>query len=149
MDWGYSMFTSRGDAHKLYLKLKDTYKRNQSLDELRELTEIEEIQSFYNNLKSSTLEKIYYRVLKEKNGMGIIPVFISAGPWLLFLFSKKLQEFLFANGSVLFFVFITIYLLILIISVILHFREKAWAEVHAKIIKDILTKRLSKSNPSS
>ncbi|MBO1514533.1 hypothetical protein [Metabacillus bambusae] len=143
------MFTSRGDAHKLYLKFKDTYKRNQSIDELRELTEIEEIQSFYNSLKSSTLEKIYYRVLKEKNGMGIIPVLVSAGPWLLFLFSKKLQEFLFANGSVLFFVFITIYLLILIISVILHFREKAWAEVHATIIKDILTNRLPKSNPSS
>lgn len=142
------MFSSRGDAHKLYLKFKKTHDNQQSLDELSELKEIEEIHTFYNSLNNSTLEKIYYRILKEKNGMGIIPVFISAGPWLLFLFSKKLQEFLFKNGSMPFFIFITIYLLILTVSVILHFREKAWAAIHVAIIKDILNDRKS-SNPSS
>lgn len=143
------MFSSRGDAHKLYLKLKQTYDTNQSLDELSELIEMEEIQTFYKSLQSSTLEKIYYRVLKEKNGMGIIPVFVSAGPWLLFLFSKQLQEFLFKDGSMPFFFFITIYLLILVVSVILHFREKAWAAIHVTIIKDILNDRKSQSNPVS
>jgi hypothetical protein len=139
------MFSTRGDAHKFYLKLKETHNNQQSLENIKELHEIEEIQTFYNTLKSSTLEKIYYRVLKEKNGMGMIPIFISAGPWLLFLFSKQLQEFLFKNGSIPFFIFITIYLLILVISVILHFREKAWASLHATVIKDILHERKTQS----
>ncbi|TXC92138.1 hypothetical protein FS935_07090 [Metabacillus litoralis] len=140
------MFSSRGDAHKLYIKFKKAQNQNQSLDDLKELIEIEEIKSFYNNQESSTLEKIYYRVLKEKNGMGMIPVFVSAGPWLLFLFSKKLQEVLFQNGSLPFIIFITLYLIILTSSVILHFREKAWAAIHSTIIKDILNDRKMKSN---
>lgn len=136
----------RGDAHKFFLKLKKTIINQHSLDELSELIEIEEIQSFYQNLNSSTLKRVYYRVLKEENGMGMIPIFISAGPWVLFLFSKQLQELLFKNGVMPFFIFITIYLLILVVSVILHFREKAWAAIHATIIKDILTERKAESN---
>lgn len=142
------MFSSRGDAHKLYIKFKKAQNQNQSLDNLKELIEIEEIKSFYNAQESSTLEKIYYRVLKEKNGMGMIPVFVSAGPWLLFLFSKKLQEVLFQNGSLPFIIFITLYLLILTSSVILHFREKAWAAIHSTIIKDILNDRKMRSSPT-
>ncbi|WP_226665961.1 hypothetical protein [Metabacillus litoralis] len=142
------MFSSRGDAHKLYIKFKEAQNQNQSLDELEELIEIEEIKAFYLNQKSSTLEKIYYRILKEKNGMGMIPVFVSSGPWLLFLFSKKLQEVLFQNGSMPFIIFITVYLLILTSSVILHFREKAWAAIHSTIIKDILNERKIQSNPT-
>ncbi|QGQ47026.1 hypothetical protein [Metabacillus sediminilitoris] len=136
----------RGDAHKFFLKLKETTINQHSLDELSELIEIAEIQSFYQNLNSSTLKRVYYRVLKEENGMGMIPIFISAGPWVLFLFSKQLQELLFKNGVMPFFIFITIYLLILVVSVILHFREKAWAAIHATIIKDILTERKAESN---
>jgi hypothetical protein len=138
------MFSFRGDAHKLFLKLQKTVNNEQSLDELTELTEIAEIQTFYQHLKSSTLEKIYYRVLKEENGMGMIPIFISAGPWVLLLFSKQLQDLLFKDGIIPFFIFITIYLLILIVSVILHFREKAWAAIHATVIKDILNDRNTK-----
>jgi hypothetical protein len=137
------MFSTRGDAHKLYLKLKVTTKNKQLLDELDELTEIEEIQTFYRSLKSSTLEKVYYRVLKEEKGMGMIPVLVSAGPWVLLLFSKQLQEFLFKDGNMPFFIFITIYLLILVVSIILHFREKAWAAIHSSIIKDILHERMN------
>jgi hypothetical protein len=138
------LFSFRGDAHKLFLKLQKTVNNEQSLDELTELSEIAEIQTFYQHLKSSTLEKIYYRVLKEENGMGMIPIFISAGPWVLLLFSKQLQDLLFKDGIIPFFIFITIYLLILVVSVILHFREKAWAAIHATIIKDILNDRNTK-----
>lgn len=136
------MFSTRGDAHKLYLKLKVTAKNKHSLDELEELTEIEEIRSFYRSLKSSTLEKVYYRVLKEENGMGMIPVLVSSGPWVLLLFSKQLQEFLFKDGNMPFFIFITIYLLILVVSITLHFKEQAWAAIHSSIIKDILHERM-------
>ncbi len=135
------MFSTRGDAHKLYLKFKRAEDKGKSLNELSELKEIAEIKTFYEKIETTTLEKIYYRILKEKNGMGMIPVFVSAGPWLLFLFSKQLQEFLFKNGSLPFFIFITIYLGILIISVILHFREKAWATIHLTIIEHILDRR--------
>ncbi|APH05434.1 hypothetical protein [Bacillus weihaiensis] len=142
------MFSFRGDAHKLYVKFRQTKNNHQSLDDLKELAEMEEIKSFYLSLSSSTLEKIYYRILKEKNGMGMIPVFVSAGPWLLFLFSKKLQEFLFQNGSGPFFIFITLYLVILTSSVILHFREKAWAAIHSTIVKDILNDRKATGHSS-
>ncbi|PMC35155.1 hypothetical protein CJ195_20395 [Bacillus sp. UMB0899] len=135
------MFSTRGDAHKLYLKFKKASENGEQLNELSELKEIAEMKTFYEKIETSTLEKIYYRILKEKNGMGMIPVFVSAGPWLLFLFSKQLQEFLFKNGATPFFIFITIYLAILIISVILHFKEKAWATIHLTLIEHILKGR--------
>ncbi|WP_026560539.1 hypothetical protein [Bacillus sp. J37] len=135
------MFSTRGDAHKLYLKFKRISDNGEPLHELNELREISAMKTFYKKIDTATLEKIYYRMLKEKNGMGMIPVFVSAGPWLLFLFSKQLQEFLFKNGSMPFFIFITVYLSILIISVILHFREKAWATIHLTLIKHILEGR--------
>ncbi|MCM3441277.1 hypothetical protein [Metabacillus halosaccharovorans] len=135
------MFSTRGDAHKLYLKLKNISDNGEPLHEINELREISAMKTFYKKIDTTTLEKIYYRMLKEKNGMGMIPVFVSAGPWLLFLFSKQLQEFLFKNGSMPFFIFITVYLSILILSVILHFREKAWATIHLTLIEHILEGR--------
>ncbi|HZH59442.1 MAG TPA: hypothetical protein VEY70_07690 [Metabacillus sp.] len=135
------LFSTRGDAHKLYLKFKKIADNGEPLHELGELREIAEMKTFYEKIEAPTLEKIYYRILKEKNGMGMIPVFVSAGPWLLFLFSKQLQEFLFKNGSMPFFIFITFYLTVLIISVILHFREKAWASIHLTMIEHILKNR--------
>ena len=135
------MFSTRGDAHKLYLKLKKITNSGEPLHELSELKEMAEMKAFYEKIDCNTLDNIYYRMLKEKNGMGMIPVFVSAGPWLLFLFSKQLQEFLFKNGSKPFFIFITVYLAILIISVLLHFREKAWATIHLTVIEHILNDR--------
>lgn len=132
------MISTRGDAHKLYLKFKKIAENDEPLHELSELREIAEMKTFYKEIDTPTLENIYYRILKEKNGMGMIPVFVSAGPWLLFLFSKQLQELLFRNGSTLFIIFVMIYLTVLIISVILHFREKAWASIHLTMIKDLL-----------
>lgn len=135
------MFSTRGDAHKLYLKLKKTAENGDQLHELKELKEIEQIKIFYLSVETSTLEKIYFRILKEKNGTGMIPIFVSAGPWLLFLFSKQLQEFLFKNGGMPFVIFISIYITVLVISVILHFREKAWAAIHLTMIESILKER--------
>ncbi|MEH7436939.1 hypothetical protein V7182_05540 [Neobacillus drentensis] len=102
---------------------------------MKELKEIESIQKFYSSLDSEQLQLIYYRMIKEKNGSGIIPIFVSSFPWLLFLFSKPLMDFLFKDGSMLWALFGFGYLLILIGSVILHFREKAWASFHLEIIR--------------
>ncbi|MEO2077048.1 MAG: hypothetical protein ABGX20_16900 [Bacillus sp. (in: firmicutes)] len=108
---------------------------------MKEIKEIESIQKFYSSLDSEKLQQIYYRMIKEKNGSGIIPIFVSSVPWLLFLFSKPLMDFLFKEGSMLWALFGCGYLLILIGSVILHFREKAWAAFHMEIIQDILKER--------
>ncbi|WP_309867158.1 hypothetical protein [Bacillus sp. SLBN-46] len=108
---------------------------------MKELKEIESIQNLYYSLDSEQLQLIYYRMIKEKNGSGIIPIFVSSVPWLLFLFSKPLIDFLFKDGSILWALFGSVYLLILTLSVILHFREKAWAAFHMEIIQDILKER--------
>lgn len=135
------MFSLRGDAHKFYLKLRKKKVNQQSIEQCKELAEIEEIQSFYTEMSNHTLSKIQYRMMKEKNGSGIIPIFISAGPWLLFIFSKQLQRFLFKEGSMLWAAFVVMYLTTLTVSVIVHFQEKAWAAVHIEIIQDILKER--------
>lgn len=132
------MFSFRGDAHKLYLKLK---KEKNSLEHNKYLTEIAEIQDFYMEIDSSILEKIQYRMIKEKNGSGIIPILVSSGPWFLLLFSNQIQTFLFKDGSYLWLFFSFIYVLVLTISVMVHFHEKSWAAVHTEIIEDILKKR--------
>ncbi|UOQ95547.1 hypothetical protein MUO14_11855 [Halobacillus shinanisalinarum] len=129
----------RGDAHKFYIKLKKTYERSHSFNKIEAIREVTEIQHFYLTIDSDTLEKILYRMIKEKNGSGIIPIFVSTGPWLLFLFSEQLQKFIFSNGILPWgVVFVLSYIVILTMSVILHFREKAWASFHIAIIKDIL-----------
>jgi hypothetical protein len=138
------MLSFRGDAHKIYLQLKKAIHNGDSIKNMKELKEIESIQNLYYSLDSDQLELIYYRMIKEKNGSGIIPIFVSSVPWLLFLFSKPLMDILFKNGSMLWALFGSVYLLILTLSVILHFREKAWAAFHMEIIQDILKERKMK-----
>jgi hypothetical protein len=135
------MFSLRGDAHKIYLKLKRASNNKQSFKSVKEIKQIEEIQNFYISIDSPTLKKIYFCMIKEKNGSGIIPILVSSGPWLFLLFSKQLQEFLFKDGSLLWFFFVSAYILIITISVILHFHEKSWASVHTEIIQEILHER--------
>ncbi len=137
-----SMVSFRGDAHKIYLQLKNNSNNGQSYKQVAGLEEIEEINQFYHSIDSSTLKLIYYRMIKEKNGSGIIPIFVSSVPWFLFMFSNRIQDFLFKEGRfVWLIIFALLYFTILTSSVILHFREKAWAAAHIEIIQDILKKR--------
>ncbi|MBO0959919.1 hypothetical protein J1P26_09290 [Neobacillus sp. MM2021_6] len=132
------MFSYRGDAHKVYLQLQKTVHKKESVNDMKEFAEIEEVMALYQSLDSSTLRLIYYRMVKEKNGSGFIPIFLTSVPWLLLMFSKQITDLL---GSLLWVSFGFIYLFILIIGVILHFREKAWAAFHMEIIQDILSER--------
>ncbi|WP_085992672.1 hypothetical protein [Oceanobacillus senegalensis] len=127
----------RGDAHKIYLHLR---KKNSDLKNSKYLHEIAEIKSYYETLESDVLKLVYYRMIKEKNGSGMIPIYVSSIPWLLFLFSSHLEKFLF-KWNMYWILFSALYLLVLIISVYLHFREKAWAAFHIEIIQDILSER--------
>ncbi|MBP1949937.1 hypothetical protein [Virgibacillus litoralis] len=131
------MFSFRGDAHKLFLDLKG----QRDIHSNKDLKETAEIKSFYKTLESDTLRLIYYRMVKEQNGTGIIPIFVTAIPWLLFLFSDKIQDFLFKDGILIWAIFITIYLILLTVSAFFHFKEKAWAALHIEIIKDVLGER--------
>lgn len=74
------MFSFRGDAHKIFLHLKKTSQQNQPYSSIKELAEVKEIQRLYESIDSSTLKLINYRMIKEKNGSGIIPIFVTAVP---------------------------------------------------------------------
>lgn len=132
-------FSTRGDAHKLYLLLKRMPKED--IKKSPYLKETHAIKTFYQSLDSETLQLISYQIAKEKNGIGIIPIYATSIPWLLFLFANPLESFLFSNGSLYWMVFAVLYLILLSIALILHFKEKAWAEVHTEIIRDILARR--------
>lgn len=131
------MFSFRGDGHKLYLQLRE----KQDFNSIKELKETQEVISFYESLDSYTLKLARSRMIKEKNGVGIIPIFVTAVPWLLFIFSSKLQKVLFKDGSILWAVFAFLYLIALTGSVLGHFKEKAWTAFHLQIIQDILADR--------
>lgn len=131
------MFSFRGDGHKIYLQLR----KQQDINSITELKETEEIRSFYESLDSRTLQLARFRMIKEQKGVGIIPIFVTAIPWLLFLFSSKLQKFLFKDGSMLWAVFAFLYLIALTLSVLKHFKEKAWTAFHLEIIQDVLADR--------
>jgi hypothetical protein len=132
------MITFRGDAHKIYNRLKNNPK---GIKNSKFLIEIQEIRDFYQSLDSDILMLIYYRMIKEKSGSGMIPIFVAAIPWLLFLFSSQLEHLLFEHGSLNWLIFSCIYLVSLTISLILHFKEKAWAAFHIEIIQDIINER--------
>lgn len=135
------LFSTKGDAHKVFLRLKKTIDNGGIIKETKEFKEIKEIQTLYQSLDSSTLQLIHYRMIKEQNGSGMIPILVSSAPWLLLLFSKQLASYLFHDGSWLWAGFCIVYLLILGLSVLIHFREKAWAAFHMEIIQDILKER--------
>ncbi|WHY01435.1 hypothetical protein [Neobacillus sp. DY30] len=121
--------------------MKKTIDNGGIIKETKEFKEIKEIQTLYQSLDSSTLQLIHYRMIKEQNGSGMIPILVSSAPWLLLLFSKQLASYLFHDGSWLWAGFCIVYLLILGLSVLIHFREKAWAAFHMEIIQDILKER--------
>ncbi len=132
------MITFRGDAHRIYRRIKNASKR---IGDIKFLKEVEEIRNFYQTIDSYVLKLIYYRMVKEKSGSGIIPSFVVAVPWILLLSSRKLENILFANGSKNWIIFFSIYLIFLTVSLILHFRDKAWAAFHIEIIQDIINER--------
>src|SRR5699024_7305262 len=102
------MFSFRGDAHKIYLELRD----QPDVKQHKDIQETEKIKTYYETLDSEALQLVYYRMIKEQGGMGIIPIFVTAVPWVLFLFSDKVQAVLFINGSFLWAIFILIFFLI-------------------------------------
>lgn len=133
------MWTFRGDAHKLYLKFRQKISQGKDLKDVKEIKEITEIKSFYEQLEKSELVKIKYRMNKERNGSGILPLMVSSLPWLLFIFSKQLQNVLLDKDSYIPIVlFILSYTFLITISIIIHFREKAWSTLHIDIIEDVL-----------
>lgn len=134
------MISLRGDAHKFYLKLKKAFHKNQSVNDLGEIIEINDIQRFYHKLNTPELTIIYYRLLKEKKGNGIIPILVTALPWLAFIVSDQLQT-LFKKGLSVLFLFLIVYTVVTTISIVIHYREKAWANVHMEIVRDIIKKR--------
>jgi len=135
------LISFRGDAHKIYLRLKKNIDHDRTFQHVRDMEEVRGIKSFYEKIDSQTLKIIYYRMLKEKNGSGIIPILSTAIPLFLFLFANQLQKFLFGKGYFYLILFSIIYFALLFFSVILHFREKAWATFHIQMICDILEER--------
>jgi len=79
----------RGDAHKLYLKLNSIYNKDDSINHVQELQEVQGIRSFYQKIDTDSLRLVYYRMIKEKNGSGIIPLYVSSIPWFIILFSNN------------------------------------------------------------
>lgn len=134
------MFTLRGDVHKFYLKLKKAIRHGESIHEIDEIIEVNELQQFYHRLSNPSLQKIRYRMIKEQKGNGMVPLLVTALPWLAFLLSKQLQS-LFSKGALIIFGFLVIYTFTITFSTVLHYREKAWAHVHIEIIDDILKER--------
>jgi hypothetical protein len=135
------MLSTRGDAHKFYKKLRKA-KKHDKIKNLQELTELQDIMNFYEQLETGDLLKIKYKMEKEQNGSGILPLLISALPWLLFIFSKQLQTWLLQDKSyTLLWVFIFSYLSFIVLGVIIHLREKSWASVHINILEDIIGER--------
>lgn len=133
-----SMSFFRGDAHKIYRRLK---KNPETIRESKYLKELEEVREFYKSIESDVLQLIYYRLIKETNGSGMIPIFVSSIPFLFLIFSQHLQEILFLEGTRNWMIFIVCYITGITFALFLHFREKAWASSHIEIIQDILDER--------
>lgn len=138
------LLSLRGDVHKFYLKLKNAVDHGNSVCELDEIIEMNKIQQFYHRLSSPELVKIRYRMIKEQKGNGMIPVLVSSLPWLAFILSEQLQA-VFKKGMLIILGFLVIYTFLITFSTIVHYREKAWANVHIEIIDDILKERKEKS----
>ncbi|MED3661214.1 hypothetical protein NST62_00850 [Ureibacillus sp. FSL K6-8385] len=133
----------RGDAHKIYMQLK---KNRDAIHESKYLKELKEVREFYESLESDVLQLVYYRLVKEKNGSGMIPIFVSSVPFLFLIFSRQLQEILLGDGSRNWLIFVVLYIMGITAALFFHFRENAWASSHLEMIKDILEERKRQEN---
>ena len=128
----------RGDAHKIYLQLR---KNPDTIRDSKYIKDLKEVRDFYESIESDILKLIFYRLIKEKNGSGMIPIYVSSIPFLFLIFSQHLQKILFVEGTRNWMIFIVCYIVGITFSLFLHFREKAWAASHIEIIQDILKER--------
>jgi hypothetical protein len=135
------MVSFRGDAHKFYLKLKKEADKGNKPHDNKEVQELKHIQNFYSSIDLMTLESVHYRILKERDATGIIPVLVTALPWIFFIFSKQIQAFFKDDGSYLWLLFVFIYLTAVSFSVYIHFKERSWATVHSRMIEDIIKRK--------
>ncbi|ARK30885.1 hypothetical protein [Halalkalibacter krulwichiae] len=135
------MFSLRGDAHKFYLKLKKEAERGIDISKKKEIQELDQIRRFYKGIDTTLLININYWIRKEKSGSGLIPILITAIPWILFIFSKQVQAIFHHDDHYLWLVVVLLYIFAVTLSVVIHFKERAWATLHAQIIEDILTIR--------
>lgn len=133
----------RGDAHKIYKRLKEN---QDAIHESKYLKDLYEVRKFYESIESNVLQLIYYRLVKEENGSGMIPIFVSSIPFLFLIFSEHLQKILFQEGTRNWMIFIVCYITGITFALFLHFREKAWASSHIEMIKDILEERKNKQH---
>ncbi|WP_456275082.1 hypothetical protein [Bacillus sp. AK128] len=132
------MFTFRGDAHRFYLKMRES--KLEQHNEMKEINELTTIIRYYQSLDHSLLYKIKYQMMKEQKASGSIPLLVTTIPWLLFIFSKPLLDLLFGDFN-LWVPFVLIYVTLLLVGIYLHFHERAWANVHIEIIEDVLLDR--------
>lgn len=140
----------RGDAHRFYVKIKQAKERNQNIHELREMKEMEQIVQTYQRMSRQELKKIRYRLEKETQGNGMIPVLVSSLPWLLFIFSKQFHSWMAKTGGDYFWMILfLLFTVIIVFSIILHYRERAWAGVHIVILDDLLEDSIQKKNGAS
>lgn len=136
------MLSTRGDAHKIYKKVRLAKKEKRPLKSLKELKELYNIQTFYEQIETDELVLIKYQMEKEKNGSGMLPILVSSLPWIFFIFSKQLQDWLLNQDSYLYLgLFVFMYISFILFSVVIHFREKAWASVHTKILTNVIDSR--------
>ncbi|WP_096199139.1 hypothetical protein [Bacillus sp. FJAT-45350] len=131
------MFTLRGDVHRIYLKIRRAVHKKEPIAKLKMMHEIDNIKDFYNTLSEDELRLIRYRFIKEKNGAGTIPILVSTIPWLGLIFSKQIQGFAEKNLHIIILALL-IYTSITIASILVHYREQAWASVHHEIIENLL-----------
>jgi len=116
-------------------------KNRDSIHDSKYLKELYEVRKFYESLDRDVLQLIYYRLIKEKNGSGMIPIFVSSIPFLFLIFSQHLQKILFQEGTRNWMIFIVCYITGITAALFFHFRENAWASSHIEMIKDILEER--------
>lgn len=131
------MFYPAGDAHRLYRRLRRRYPGTPPVP-LPELDHLREIHRFYTSLDPDDLRLLLAWLKKERKGVGMIPVTLPAVIWFAFLFSSTIEKTVTERWPLGWVVLLALWVPVVLITVYVHFRERAWTDLHIALAEDAL-----------
>ncbi len=126
-----------GNYEKLYRAIWRLDKKQAAVTQIKDLTEIHEIWSFYEKLSLEELRLIGAAIKKTEAQLGYIPFCFTTVPFVFLIFSAELSDLIAKDFKLLAFSIIALSLLAIFL-IQRHFKHKSYNALHRHIVESLI-----------